>query len=201
MRTHEEELFGAEYAARRALGRAVAAGVAEGAERSLDARYEHPFEPDRHPQLSAGVRAELSEALARHREAREAERASTASYHSPWRSRVEELRLTLAPGGRTEIRPLLSRAEAEQTYARMGQAERTQVGRSMRGMEVMTEKSPDRLNEAPRQSFAEWAAKSLGGSAQLRHEYAQGLGDANIRSHGQAQREIARDQPTRGKGR
>jgi hypothetical protein len=198
----EEALSGAEYAARRALGRAFAAGVVEDAERSLEAKYEYPFDPDRHPLLPPSARHELTGALARHRTAREAECSSATTYHSAWRACAEDLKVLLTPEGRARIVPLLSQAEAGRTYANMGERERVRIRLSRGQAEVMSEQpAQGRAGGPSRQDLAEWAAGRPGAMVPRSREYLSGLGDVNIRSYGAAQRELDRARPTRSRGK
>ncbi len=198
----DEQLFGAEYAERRALGRAITAGLAESKERALVSKYEHPLNLSEHPRLVPSARALLSEALERHREAHARELSSAADYHAAWRARAEELKAVVAPGRKGPCVALMTHAEAEQAYAYMSPRERTNIGRSMSGVEVMPQAEQPRSGrpgEGRDKEFAAWAAKNFGGSAYLRHEYVRSLGETNVLSRRQAQREVEHQRPTRGR--
>jgi hypothetical protein len=74
----------------------------------------------------------------------------------------------------------------------------------MSGVEVMPQADrphSGRRDEGRDKEFAEWAARNFGGSAHLRQEYVRGLGETNILSRRQAQREIERKFPSRAKSK
>jgi hypothetical protein len=203
----EEEMYGAEHAVARAMGRALRAVAVVHAEHALPERFEHPVATERLERLPGHVRDSLSELLARHRNAREAERGTALSFRegldTQSRERAGESSRTLT----SRIRPLLTEAEAGEIFGRvltMNKHERQSWERMTMHAKVAVEadgpqKSPPSLHEWARQNTT---ASSRGS------EYQRGIGDTTVLSHREAraiirqqEKELGRDRPTPSRGR
>ena len=86
----EGEMYGREYAAARALGRALRAAAVWSAEFNLPAHYECPVAPGRLDRLGEAAWEFLSERLNRHRAAREIERAAADSFRIGVEAQADE---------------------------------------------------------------------------------------------------------------
>lgn len=109
----EEENWGLEYAAERALGRSLAAETLLHGEYNLPSKYDRPPESAKLASLPAGMRADLTGWSEVHTAARSSEKSAAQSYSQALKTRTEELIGMLRTEMKREARPLLSVWEAE----------------------------------------------------------------------------------------
>lgn len=207
----EEEMYGPEHAAARAMGRALRAAVVARAEHSVPERFEHPVEAGRLERQPEQVRMALSELLGRHRTAREAERSAARSFRVNLETQALE-RTGEAPhtprqqqGG---IRPLLTQFEASEVYAMlitMDTSERRSWEQKTKYAEVAGESDKSR-GDTP-QPLHEWARRNAS-LASRGSEYERGGGGSLVLSHSEARaiiwqqdKDLGRDRPTPSRGR
>jgi hypothetical protein len=203
----EDEIYGAEHAAARAMGRALRAVTMVHAEHALPERFEHPVATERLERLPGHVRHSLSELLARHRNAREAERGTALSFREGLdpqaRERAGESSRTLT----SRIRPLLTEAEAGEIFGRVlttNKHERQSWERMTMHAKVAVEA------DGPQKSLPslhEWARQNTTASSRG-SEYQRGIGDTLVLSHREAraiirqqEKELGRGRPTPSRGR
>jgi hypothetical protein len=196
----EEEMYGAEHAAARAMGRALRAVAMVHAEYSLPERFEHPVAAGRLERLPGQVRDSLSELLDRHGAAREAERGAALSFreglYAQARERAGEASRT-PPGA---IRPLLTEAEACGIFGRV-LAMNTHERRSWERMTMHAKVAVEA--DGPQKSLPslhEWARQNTTASSR-RSEYQRGIGDATVLSHREARANIRQQEKELGRGR
>lgn len=203
----EEEMYGEEYAAARAMGRALRAVAVVHAEHALPERFEHPVATERLERLPGHVRDSLSELLVRHRNAREAERGTALSFRegldTQSRERAGESSRTLT----SRIRPLLTEAEAGEIFGRgltMNAHQRRSWERMTMHAKVAVE-AADPQKSLP--SLNEWARQNTLASSRG-SEYQRGVGDTMVLSYREAraiirqqEKEIGRGRPTPSRGR
>ena len=203
----EEEMYGAEYAAARMMGRALRAVAVVHAEHALPERFEHPVATERLERLHGHVRDSLSELLARHRNAREAERGTALSFRegldTQSRERAGEASRTLTG----VIRPLLTEAEAGEIFGRvltMNTHERQSWERMTMHAKVAVETGGPQKNLP---SLHEWARQNTTASSRG-SEYQRGVGGTLVLSHREAraiirqqEKELGRVRPTPSRGR
>jgi hypothetical protein len=113
----EQETYGPEYAAARAMGRALRATSVAHAEYGVPEKFEHPIAAERLERLPGQVRDSMSELLARHQAARDSEREAALSFRegleTQARERAGEASRSHLQGS---IRPLLTEVEAGEVY-------------------------------------------------------------------------------------
>lgn len=196
----EEEMYGAEHATARAMGRALRAVAVVHAEHALPERFEHPIAAGRLEKLPGQVRDSLSELLDRHGAAREAERGATLSFRegldTQARERAGEASRT-PPGA---IRPLLTEAEAGEIFGRvltMNTHERRSWERMTMHAKVAVEADGPQKNLP---SLHEWARQNTTASSRG-SEYQRGVGDATVLSHREARAIIRQQEKELGQGR
>jgi hypothetical protein len=203
----EEEMYGEEYAAARAMGRALRAAAVVHAEHALPERLEHPVATERLERLPGHVRHSLSELLARHRNARESERGTALSFREGLDTQSRELAGELSRTLTSRIRPLLTEAEAGEIFGRvltMNKHERQSWERMTMHAKVAVEA------DSPQKSLPslhEWARQNTNASSRG-NEYQRGIGDTLVLSHSEAraiirqqEKELGRDRPTPSRGR
>lgn len=182
----EEEVYGPEYAASRALGRALRAAAVWGAEHDLPARYERPVAPGRLDGLREPAREFLSSQLDRHRAAREAERAAADSFRTGVEAQAN-VRAGAAPRTpRGTPTPLVTEAEAREIFARWGGMS-TQQRRSWDRMTMYAEVAVegDGRDRGGTRSLQEWAIRNIA-SITCGSEYERFIGDAKVLSYNDA---------------
>jgi hypothetical protein len=205
----EEELYGPEYAAARALGRSLRAIAVAHAEHTVPEKFEHPVAAGRLAGLPEQERESLSEMLDRHRAAREAERAAALSF----RMNLETQAVERAGGGgqmprQGPVRPLLTEVEAKEVHG-MALAMSTNERRSweQRTMRAEVVIGGDKSRETGLQSLHQWAMQNT--FAVIRgSEYERGVGDTMLMSHSEARaiirqqdKKLGRDDPSQSRGR
>ncbi|HEV7375851.1 MAG TPA: hypothetical protein VGN95_14115 [Pyrinomonadaceae bacterium] len=196
----EAEQFGPEYAARRALGRALSAAAILDVEYKLPARFERPVAQQRLSTLPPQVRENLSALLDRHHEARRGEQSAAFSFHSELNRAAEIWAGNFPRVGPGSIRPLLSTKEAGEIFGAMvtmGQHDRLVWDKRTRGAEVAVPglNANGGLKRGP--ALGEWGAKNPQDVYRHRSEYERGISGEKVMSYRAAQaiiREQSRNQ-------
>jgi hypothetical protein len=205
----EQETYGSEYAAARAMGRALRAVVVVHDEHAVPERFEHPVAAERFERLPVQVRETLSERHDRHRAAREAERVAALSFRENLAAQASERAGAASrPQQRGAIRPLLTEVEAGEIHGlalRMETRERRSWGQTTMHAEVAVK--DDKLRGAGLPSLEEWA-RDFRVASSRGNEYERDVGDARVLSHRDAQarvreqqKEHGQDRPTSSRGR
>lgn len=205
----EEEIYGPEYAAARAMGRSLLAAAVVHAEHGVQKKFEHPIAAGRLERLPGQARESLSELLARHRAAREAERATALSFRMNLETQAMERAGEASRMSRGAIRPFLTPAEAGEIYGRsltMNAHERRSWEQMTMYAEVSVKGDKPRGGNPPL-SLHEWARQNTTASSRG-SEYQRGVGDAMVLSHREAraiirqqEKEHGRSRPTPSRGR
>lgn len=205
----EQETYGPEFAAARAMGRALRAAAVVHAEHGVPENFEHPVAAVRMERLPGHVRDSLSELLARHRDARETERGTALSFREGLETQAGERagEVSRAPHG--AIKPLLTEAEAGEIFGRMltmNTNERRLWERMTMHAEVAV-RAADSTQGNHQQSLHEWARQNTS-AVNRGSEYERGVGDTMVLSHREAraiirqqEKELRRDRPTPSRGR
>jgi hypothetical protein len=199
----EEATYGPEYAAARAMARALRAVVVVHDEHGVPERFEHPVAAKRFERLPVQVREALSERLDRHRAAREAERAAALSFRENLAAQASERAgaASRPQQQRGPIRPLITEVEAGEIHGlalRMGARERRSWGQTTMHAEVAVD--GDKLRGAGLPSLEEWARQYRVASSRV-SEYERSVGDATVLSHRDAQALVRQQQKEHGQDR
>jgi len=198
----EEATYGPEYAAARAMGRALRAVVVVHDEHAVLERFEHPVAAERFERLPVQVRETLSELFDRHRVARAAERVAALSFRENLAAQASERagESSRPQQQRGVIRPLLTEVEAGEIHGlalRMETRERRSWGQTTMHAEV--DVSGDKLRGAGLPSLEEWGRQYRVASSRV-SEYERSVGDAMVLSHSEAQARV-RQQKEHGQAR
>lgn len=190
----EEELYGPEYAAARALGRSLRAVALAHAEHTVPEKFEHPVAAGRLAGLPGQERESLSVMLDRHQAAREAERSATLSFRVNLETQaVERTSEVVGTQQQGAVRPLLTEAEAREVFG-MALAMSTNERRSweQRTMHAEVAVEGRKSQETGHPSLHEWARQNLL-TVNRGNEYERGVGNTMLMSHSEA-RAIIRQQ-------
>jgi hypothetical protein len=192
----EQETYGPEYAAARAMGRALRAVAVVHDEHAVPERFEHPVAAERFERLPVQVRETLSELFDRHRAAREAERVAALSFRENLAAQASERAgaASRPQQQRGVIRPLLTEVEAGEIHGlalRMETRERRSWGQTTMHAEVAV--SGDKLRGAGLPSLEEWGSQYRVASSRV-SEYERSVGDAMVLSHPEAQARVRQQQ-------
>jgi hypothetical protein len=198
----DEATYGPEYAAGRAMGRALRAVVVVHDEHVVPERFEHPVAVERFEILPVQVREALSERLGRHRAAREAERVVALSFRENLAAQASERAGEASrQQQRGTIRPLLTEVEAGEIHGlalRMGARERRSWGQTTMHAEVAV--SGDKLPGTGLPSLEEWGRQNRVASSRA-SEYERSVGDVTVLSHRDAQARVRQQQKEHGQDR
>jgi hypothetical protein len=205
----EEEIYGPEYAAARAMGRAMRAVAVVHVEHGLPEKFEHPVAAGRLERLPGQFRDSLSELLNRHLAARESERGTAISFREGLEIQARERSGEASRMPRGAIRPLLTEAEAGEIFGRaltMNMQEQRSWDRMTMYAEVAVKNDEGRMGHQ-HPSLHEWARQNMAASNRG-SEYERGIGDTLVLSHREArsivrqqEKELGRDRPTPSRGR
>jgi hypothetical protein len=204
----EEEMYGPEHAAARAMGRELRAAAVAHAEHIVPERFEHPVVAGRLERQPEQVRELVSELLDRHGAAREAERSAALSFRVNLETQAGERAGEAARTPRGNVRPLLTEAEAGEVFAMaltMSTHERRSWEQKTKNAEVAVGGDTSRATSPP--SLHEWARRNTSASG-LGSEYERGVGDTLVLGHSEARaivrqqnKEHGRDRSTPSRGR
>lgn len=197
----EEERYGPEYAAARALGRALRAAAVWHVEHSLPERFEHPVAARRLEGLPGPVRESVSELLARHRAAREAERAASVSFREGLETQASERAGEAPRTWRGAAMPLVTEAEAREIWGRrmvMNDHQKRSWDQMTMYAEVAVKSGVPRGNSTP--SLHEWGIR-YSGAASHGNEYERGIGDTKVMSYSDARALIRQQEKELGRNR
>lgn len=189
----EGEMYGQEYAGARALGRALRAAAVWSAEFNLAAKYEYPVVPGRLGRLGEASREFISERLARHRAAREDERAAADAFRTGVEAQTNEHAGAAPRTPHGHPVPLVTEAEAREIFARRAgmshQQQRSWDKMTMHAELVVEGGGP---GGAHTRSLHEWGMRHMA-SITRGSEYERFIGDVKVLSYNDA-RTIARQQ-------
>lgn len=184
----EEEMYGPDYAAARAIGRALRAAAVVHAEHAVPERFEHPVAAGRLERQPEQVRELLCDLLDRHRAARDAERAAAHSFRENLETQARE-RCGVAPRTQQQgvVRPLLTETEAGEIYGMMVQTKDTNDRRrwEQRTMHAGVVIGEDKQREDNPPSLYEWARQNTSAVSRS-SEYERGVGNTLVMSHSEA---------------
>lgn len=205
----EEEMYGPEYAAERAVGRSLRAIAVAHAEHTVPEKFEHPVAAGRLAGLPVLERESLSALLDQHRAARETERAAALSFRVHLETQaVERAGEVMRTSGQGPIRPLLNEAEAREAYG-MALTMSANERRSweQRTMRAKVAVDGDKSLETRLPSLHEWSRQNTF-AINRGSEYERGVGDTMLMSHSEAKaiirqqdKVLRRDDPSPSWGR